>query len=160
MIDDLIKPNLLILFCGTALGEASFKQQAYYAHPGNKFYRALYETRLTDKLVKPENYRLLLSYNIGLTDLNKKEYGSDSSLSKEHFDKQALRQKILYYQPSVLAFTSKRAASEFLGRRTISYGEVDTTIGDTRLFTLPSPSGLAVRYWDITYWHQLAKLVR
>jgi TDG/mug DNA glycosylase family protein len=70
-----------------------------------------------------------------------------------------LREKIHRYQPRVLAFTSKRAAQEYLGRP-VAYGLADEMIGPTRLFVLPSPSGAARRYWDLAPWRDLSDLRR
>jgi TDG/mug DNA glycosylase family protein len=82
---------------------------------------------------------------------------ADRVLSREHFAGEALRDKILRYQPRVLAFTSKRAAEEFL-RRPVHYGLLEEKIGGTLLFALPSPSGAARRYWDPGPWRDLARL--
>jgi double-stranded uracil-DNA glycosylase len=68
-----------------------------------------------------------------------------------------LRAKVRQYQPRVLAFTSKRAAEEFLGH-SVPYGLLQEKIDDTMLFVLPSPSGAARRYWDLKPWSDLARL--
>ena len=34
------------------------------------------------------------------------------------------------------------------------------TLGDTRIFLLPSPSPLAANHWDIKPWHALARAVK
>ncbi len=69
-----------------------------------------------------------------------------------------MRAKVLHYRPGILAFTSKAAASQVLGRptRRIAYADQAERIGATALFVLPSPSGAATRYWDITAWQRLA----
>ena len=40
------------------------------------------------------------------------------------------------------------------------YGEQEMRLGDTRIFILPSPSGQARRFWNITPWQQLAKSIK
>ena len=171
MIDDLLAPRLKVIFCGTALSKTSYQQSAYYAHPGNKFYAVLFAEGFTDRQLKPHEYKSLLTYGIGLTDINKTEYGQDSELSAERFDPEAVRQKILRYQPDFLAFTSKRAAQAFFGVKMLNYGEVRTRIrtidntadnivsSKTRFYVLPSTSGRASRYWDPGYWQRLAGLI-
>ncbi len=37
VLDDMLASGLRIVFCGTAPGRLSAEQQAYYAHPQNKF---------------------------------------------------------------------------------------------------------------------------
>ncbi|MDZ4251942.1 MAG: hypothetical protein U1A72_05145, partial [Sulfuritalea sp.] len=99
----------------------------------------------------------ITEYGLGLTDLAKTVAGSDRSLSAEHFDSGGLRAKIQKYRPRVLAFTSKRAAEEFVGHP-VDYGLLPDTIGETALFVLPSPSGAARRYWCDKPWRELAHL--
>ena len=48
----------------------------------------------------------------------------------------------------------------FLDVKLISYGLLEETVGETRLFVLPSPSGAARGYWNLSHWVDLAKLTR
>ena len=157
VLADVLAPELRIVFCGTAVGAASARRQAYYAGPGNAFWPTLFEVRLTPRLLRPEEYRVVTQYGLGLTDLAKTISGADSILSKQHFDHAGLRAKIGQYCPGVLAFTSKRAAEEFLDR-SVTYGLLEQRIGTTKLFVLPSPSGAARRHWSTGPWRELASL--
>jgi double-stranded uracil-DNA glycosylase len=157
VLPDILAPNLHILFCGTAVGNVSAQRRAYYAGPGNMFWPTLYEVGLTPRLLRPEEYREVLSFGLGLTDLVKTVSGVDSQLSDSHFDRDRLAATILRYAPKIVAFTSKRAAQEFLGRP-VGYGLQPETVGSTLLFVLPSPSGAARRWWDISYWRYVAQL--
>ena len=96
---------------------------------------------------------------MGLTDLAKQVYGADSSLKKSDFGPSQLREKILHFNPKILAFTSKRAGQEFLGCK-VQCGLQHEKIGSTVLFVLPSPSGLARSHWRIEPWQELAALCR
>jgi double-stranded uracil-DNA glycosylase len=157
VLPDILVPALRIVFCGTAVGAASARQGAYYAGPGNQFWPTLFEVGLTPRLLEPDEYKSLPQYGLGLTDLAKAVAGADSILADEHFDRGGLRAKIARFRPRVLAFTSKRAAEEFLGEP-VSYGALRRRIDATKLFVLPSPSGAARRYWSTGPWHELAKL--
>jgi TDG/mug DNA glycosylase family protein len=161
-VPDLLAPDLRIVFCGTALGRLSAERKAYYANPGNFFWRTLHATGLTPKLIAPEDYAKLLSYGLGLTDLCKSHYGNDAQLPPGALDAAALRQKILLYQPRILAFTSKAGASVFLDRPTgaIPLGLQSETVKTTRIFVLPSPSGQARIFWNPEIWKALAALAR
>jgi len=151
VLHDVLTHDLRIVFCGTAVGAASARRQAYYAGPGNAFWPTLFEVRLTPRLLRPEEYHVVTQYGLGLTDLAKEISGSDEVLSDHHFDRPGLRTKIEQYRPGVLAFTSKRAAEEFIGQP-VRYGPLEQRIGATRLFVLPSPSGAARRYWSTQPW--------
>jgi TDG/mug DNA glycosylase family protein len=162
-VPDLLAHNLDVVFCGTALGRVSAQARAYYANPGNFFWKALHATGLTPTLVKPADYPQVLQYGIGLTDLCKNAYGQDSELPEDAFDYDALRTKIEEYQPRFLAFTSKTGAAGFLGHFTtgaLKYGEQPERVGDTRVFVLPSPSGQARTYWSIHPWQELADKIK
>lgn len=162
LIPDILAANLRIVFCGTALGHESARRKAYYAHPGNAFWKALQRLGFTDRLLAPEDYPRVLDFGIGLTDMCKTESGNDHELPEGCFDATALQEKIEHYQPDILAFTSKNAASAYLGRPVgnIPYGLQKETIGQTRLFVLSSPSGQARRWWREDVWEALAEEVK
>ena len=131
--------------------------QAYYAGPGNSFWPTLYKVGLTPYRLRPEEYREILRWKLGLTDLAKNISGNDRRLSAAEFDRKRLERLVIENCPRILAFTSKRAAREFFGHST-DYGLAKSTVGKTMLFVLPSPSGSARRYWNEDYWHELARL--
>lgn len=155
VLPDLLQPGLALVFCGTAAGKRSAAEHAYYAHPGNLFWRALFEAGLTPHLLAPAEFPLLPDYGIGLTDLAKRHSGNDDELPHDAFDAPALRSKIERYSPRLLAFTSKNAARAALGHA-VGYGLQDETLGITQLFVLPSPSGQARGHWSIGPWLALA----
>lgn len=94
-----------------------------------------------------------------MTDLCKRSAGNDSDIIITPGDVVALRNKLCHYQPKLAAFTSKTAWRIFSSQpagKPAAYGWQAETIGQTRCFVLPSPSGSARRYWDITPWQALA----
>jgi TDG/mug DNA glycosylase family protein len=157
VLPDVLAPDLDILFCGTAAGTASARLRAYYAGPGNAFWRTLHEVGLIPVALRPQEFARCIEWRIGFTDLAKHVFGSDNVLESTHFDGARLCRLILEYRPRMLAFTSKRAAGEFLGRP-VAYGLLAETIGSARCFVLPSPSGAARRYWNPHHWRELARL--
>lgn len=159
ILPDVLQPGLALVFCGTAAGRRSAEEGAYYAHPGNLFWRTLHAVALTPRLFAPVEFLLLPALGIGLTDLAKHHVGNDNQLPRDAFDVAALRERIERHAPRVLAFTSKAAARAALGR-TAGYGLQEERMGDTQLFVLPSPSGQARGHWDIAPWQALATLVR
>lgn len=158
ILPDVLAPGLRVVFCGTAPGTRSARDGAYYAHPGNYFWRTLFETGLTPRHLSPPEYRQALGFGIGLTDVAKHHFGSDAELPRGAFDADALQRKLARYKPRIVAFTSKNAARAGLtdGLRNLTYGEQDLVIAHTRVFVLPSPSGQARGFWDIEPWRALA----
>jgi double-stranded uracil-DNA glycosylase len=155
ILPDVLRPGLRLVFCGTAAGKRSAAEGAYYAHPGNLFWRALFQSGLTPRLLTPREFPLLLDWDIGLTDLAKRHAGNDDELPRDAFDVSALLSKIERYAPGILAFTSKNAARTVLGAG-IHYGLQNHGIGRTKLFVLPSPSGQARGHWSLGPWMELA----
>lgn len=163
IIPDLLAPQLRLVFCGSALGFESARQKAFYAKPGNKFWPALHQVGLTPRRFAPAEYPALLELGIGLTDLNKTQFGNDTDLAAAHDDVAGLTVKIERYRPAILAFTAKRPAQVFLSasfglKGPPAYGLQSQRIGPTRLFVLPSPSGRAGSFWDIAPWQALKTL--
>lgn len=155
ILPDVLQPGLRLVFCGTAAGKRSAEEGAYYAHPGNVFWRALFQSGLTPRLLAPQEFPLLPGFGIGLTDLAKCHAGNDDELPGDAFDVPGLIAKIEHYAPAVLAFTSKHAARTALGHPA-SYGLQAQGFGSTQVFVLPSPSGQARGHWDLAHWLALA----
>jgi TDG/mug DNA glycosylase family protein len=159
VLPDLLEQNLKVVFCGTAVGKQSAERQAYYAGNGNKFWPTLFSVGITDRQLEPSEYRSLLAYRVGLTDLAKEVSGSDSNIKASDFDRIWLRQVIEDIKPFALAFTSKTAGQSFFGGKR-DYGRQPDTIGATRIYILPSTSGLANAYWSDAWWKKLASDIR
>ncbi len=157
ILPDVLAPGLIAVFCGTAPGRASKEQMAYYAKPGNKFWPALHDAGITPRRLAPKEYRELLMFGCGLTDICKTSYGNDDQITIVTDDRHRLARKIKRWSPGIVAFTSKNAASAFLDRptRDIAYGLQETMVGETALFVLPSPSGQAGSFWNPEPWRAL-----
>lgn len=155
ILPDVLVPDLRVVFCGTAASAESHRRGAYYAHPGNRFWRTLHESGFTPRRLSPSEFATLPRHGLGLTDLAKHHSGQDSDLPIDAFDVAALVARIEEFAPDVLAFTSKTAASAVIGRG-LDYGKQERSIGSTQLWVLPSTSGLATRYFDLGPWRELA----
>lgn len=161
LVEDVLAPGLRVVFCGTALGKQSSAARAYYAGRGNRFWGTLL-THLTPRLLNPSEYREVLDYGIGLTDVCKFQCGNDADLASDAFDVNSLKEKIEMHRPKVLAFNGKKAARVFFGWSTgkLSYGVQAIRVGESAVHILPSTSGSARGYWDVRYWMELANVVK
>ena len=158
-LPDVLQSDLALVFCGTAASSESARVGAYYANGSNAFWRALHETGITPRRFAPSEFPRLLELRIGLTDVAKRASGSDSSLRRSDFDPDCLSRKIRRYRPQIVAFTSKaawRAWRRLSAADAVAYGWQACRLGATGFVVLPSPSGAARAYWDITYWRDLA----
>ena len=161
ILPDVLKKGLSLVFCGTAVGNRSANIRAYYAGRGNKFWKVLHEVGLTPFELSPYEFEKLSNYGIGLTDLAKHAYGNDFNLINNDFDIKSFQNKVIMYSPKILAFNGKKAAKIFLGTKEVTYGLYkEKKIGDTVIHILPSTSGAANKSWDITFWSDIAAMVK
>lgn len=160
ILEDILKDNLDVIFCGIAAGKESAKQKIYYAGKGNKFWKILLDVELINESINQNNFREILKFNIGLTDLVKDQFGGEVLISVKNKDRQRLEEKILKYKPKIIAFNGKKVAMEYFKSKQITYGICDEKIGETFIYVLPSTSSMANGSWDIKYWKELVSLIK
>ena len=160
ILPDVLAPGLGVVFCGTAAGAVSARKGAYYAGPGNRFWHTLHQIGLTSRRLEPAEFVRVLDFGIGLTDVAKTVSGSDRELPRHAFDPAGLERKIRQFCPRALAFNGKRSASQFFNRKSVQYGRQDVAIGETVVFVLPSTSGAARKFWNTTYWFEVAQFIQ
>jgi len=160
MLEDVLAVGLSLVICGSAVGARSATVGRYYAGPGNKFWRTLHGVGLTPRQLDPSEYRLVLQFGIGLTDLVKGQSGSDATIRFGDPNRERLRATIGRYRPRYLCFNGKRAAQHYFNREKLSFALQDEVIGATAIFVAPSTSAAANGLWDLAPWQELADLVR
>lgn len=160
ILPDILAPGLHLVLCGTAPSRASKEAGAYYAKPGNAFWPTLHAVGLTPRRVAPADYACVTEYGLGLTDLNKTEFGVDSELSRDAYDVEGFKAKMRAFRPAAIALDSKNAAKAFLGTAAVAYGRQAEDFEGMALFVLPSPSGLARRFFTLDPWREAAAFVR
>lgn len=157
-LPDQLRPNLRLVFVGTAASTRSAQLGHYYAHPGNRFWRAIHEAGITLRRYQPSEFASLIELGIGFTDLCKTGAGMDHQIAVEAIDVPGFMAKIDKYRPRTIAFTSKKAASLFYGRPSaaIVLGRQPCDDSLREIFVLPSPSGAASGHWTLEPWRELA----
>ncbi len=157
-LPDQLRPDLRLVFVGTAASTRSAELGHYYAHRGNRFWRAIHEAGITPRLYQPGEFASLIALGIGFTDLSKTGAGMDHQIAAETIDVAGFRAKMETYRPRTIAFTSKKAASLFYGRPSaaITQGRQPRDASLPEIFVLPSPSGAASGHWTIKPWRELA----
>lgn len=160
-LPDQLRANLRLVFVGTAASTRSAGLGQYYAHPGNRFWRALHEAGITPRRYQPSEFAALLELGIGFTDLSKSGAGMDHQVDRRSFDAAGFRAKIEAHRPKTIAFTSKKAASLFYHRptRAIALGRQPPANGFPEVFVLSSPSGAASGHWTLQPWRDLAEWI-
>lgn len=160
-LPDQLLPNLRLVFVGTAASTHSAEVGHYYAHPGNRFWRAIHEAGITPRRYQPSEFAALIELGIGFTDLSKSGAGMDHEIAAGTIDVPRFRAKIEKYRPRTIAFTSKKAASLFYGRPSsgIALGRQPREENWPEIFVLPSPSGAASGNWTLEPWRELARWI-
>jgi len=160
VLPDVLRPGLRAVFCGTAAGTASALAGAYYAHPGNRFWRVLHTIGMVPRQLHPSEFALLVQWRLGLTDVAKRASGADRDLPPGCFDRSGFAARIMAAAPGVVAFNGKAAARAATGLRTdLPYGPLALANGLPPGFVLPSTSGAASGFWDEGPWRDLARII-
>jgi TDG/mug DNA glycosylase family protein len=147
-VADVIAPDLHVLFCGINPGLYSGATGHHFARPGNRFWPALHLSGFTDRLLEPYEERELLDRGVGVTNLVARATAQAGELTDEELRRGGRRlvHKLHALRPrylAVLGVTAFRTAFAVAGA---AVGPQDRTIGSTRLWVLPNPSGLNAHY--------------
>jgi TDG/mug DNA glycosylase family protein len=147
-VPDLIAPGLKVLFCGINPGLYSGAVAHHFARPGNRFWPALHAAGFTDRILSPFEERELLKLGYGITNLVNRATASAGDLQRSELEKGALRfkSKVKEFAPLIAAVLGIDAYRRAFRRREEGVGEQGDTIGKTRLWVLPNPSGLNAHY--------------
>ena len=144
----MIADNLDVLFCGINPGLYSGAVGHHFARPGNRFWPALHRSGFTSRLLGPFEERELLHENLGVTNIVRRTTARADELTDDELRRgaQALRRKVRKYGPKWLALLGLGAYRIGFGDAKASVGPQEITIGPTRVWLLPNPSGLNAHY--------------
>jgi TDG/mug DNA glycosylase family protein len=153
-VPDLIAPGLVVLFCGINPGLYSAATGHHFARPGNRFWPALHRAGFTPRQLAPADEARLLDAGCGITNIVARTTAAAQELAPAELvaGGRALRRKLRRYEPAWLAVLGIGAyRTAFANPRAVA-GPQTEVIGRTRIWLLPSPSGLNAN-------HQLPDLV-
>ena len=71
VLPDILAPDLDVVFCGTAVANASATRGHYFAGPRNAFWTLLYQSGFTPRLLTADEDSTLPTHGVGITDLVK-----------------------------------------------------------------------------------------
>jgi TDG/mug DNA glycosylase family protein len=145
MAVDLLRPGLKLVFCGYNPSLTSGRSGHHYAHPGNRFWRVLFASGITDRLYEPQEDETLLSLDIGFTNLCSRPTRRADELTREEIQSGALtlQTKLEQFQPRVVAYTGIGVYRWFRATSKVSWGVQDApAVPGVTDVVVPSPSGL------------------
>ncbi|AUX73977.1 G/U mismatch-specific DNA glycosylase [Erwinia pyrifoliae] len=143
-ITDIIQPGLRVLFCGINPGKSSAHTGFHFAHPGNRFWKTIFQAGFTRTQLKPEQEQQLLATGCGITMLVERPtvLASELASSELRSGGKALVDKIERFQPAALAVLGKQAYQQAFRRSQVAWGRQPLAVGATEIWVLPNPSGL------------------
>ncbi|MDQ3784252.1 MAG: G/U mismatch-specific DNA glycosylase [Actinomycetota bacterium] len=154
-VPDVIGTDLRVLFCGINPGLYSGAVGHHFARPGNRFWRALHAGGFTAEVLSPFEEGELLRLKLGITNLVERATARADELTDDELVAGArrLRRKASRYLPEVVVFLGLSAYRAAFGDPQAVVGPQERTVGRSRTWLLPNPSGLNAHY-------QIADLAR
>jgi TDG/mug DNA glycosylase family protein len=147
-IRDVATSGLDVLFCGINPGRWSGAVGHHFAHPGNRFWKALYLSGFTDRQLDPAEERLMLHYGLGITNLVARttKGAADLDTAELRAGAVALERKVRRLCPKVVAFLGMGAFRVAFGQPRAGAGRQPDRLAAAVVWVLPNPSGLQAAY--------------
>jgi TDG/mug DNA glycosylase family protein len=149
-VDDLLGPHVRLLFVGINPGLWTAATNTHFCHPSNRFYPALRRAGLIDwgfdtsAGMSPGERARLERAGIGITNLVPRATARASELdtTELRLGRERVEQVVAEVTPLVAAVAGLTAYRTAFERPRAVLGRQPETIGETRLWVVPNPSGL------------------
>ncbi|MFD7628864.1 G/U mismatch-specific DNA glycosylase [Streptomyces sp. NPDC059851] len=160
VVPDVVAGGLRVLFCGINPGLLSAATGHHFARPGNRFWPVLHLAGFTPRRLAPAEQEELLTYRLGITNVVARATARADELSTEELIEggRVLRAKVERLRPQWLAVAGVTAYRTAFGEKKASIGPQEQTIGSTRIWALPNPSGLNAHWTAETMAREYARL--
>lgn len=147
-LPDVIAPGLDVLFAGINPGLYTAAVGHHFARPGNRFWPALHASGFTPRLLSPDRERELIPLGCGITNVVDRATAAAAELTAAELAEGGrwLAEKVRRFEPRVLAVLGIGAYRTAFARPKARLGLQDDSIGATRLWVLPNPSGLNAHF--------------
>lgn len=150
LVDDLLGPQVRLLFVGINPGLWTAAVNAHFARRGNRFWPALFAAGITPRLVdasagmRPDDVELLHGLGIGITNVVPTASARADQLTRAEMraGAAALEAKVARVDPEVVAVLGLTVYRQAFDRPNAAAGEQPTRLAGARLWVLPNPSGL------------------
>ncbi|MGA5581828.1 G/U mismatch-specific DNA glycosylase [Streptomyces thermodiastaticus] len=157
---DVVGEDLRVLFCGINPSLMTAATGHHFARPGNRFWPVLHLSGFTPRLLKPSEQDELPSYGLGITNVVARPTARADELSPQEYREggRLLVEKVARLRPRWLAVVGVTAYRAAFGEPKAQVGEQQRTIGGTRVWVLPNPSGLNAHWTAQTMAQEFARL--
>ena len=159
-IPDVVAPGLRVLFVGINPGLYSAATGYHFARPGNLFWPALHAAGFTDRVLRPEEQQQLLPLGLGITNVVARATARADELTPAEIRAGArvLIAKVERLAPRWTAIVGITVYRTAFGRPGATTGQQEQTLGSTRVWVLPNPSGLNAHWNDAALAAEFARL--
>ncbi|MEV8391119.1 MULTISPECIES: G/U mismatch-specific DNA glycosylase [unclassified Streptomyces] len=160
VIPDVVAGGLRVLFCGINPGLMSAATGHHFARPGNRFWPVLHLSGFTPRQLSPAEQDELLNYGLGITNVAARATARADELTDEEFREggRLLAAKVARLRPNWLAVAGITAYRTAFDDKKARVGPQERTLGDTRIWALPNPSGLNAHWTARTMAEEFARL--
>lgn len=149
-VADLVGPGLRLLFVGINPGLWTAATQTHFAHPGNRFYPALYAAGIIGRRIDPAtgmtdaDRTMVIERGIGITNLARRATARADELSREELrdGSQRLTALIADRRPQVVAVAGITAYRTAFAAPKARMGRQPERLAGAELWVVPNPSGL------------------
>ncbi len=147
-VPDVIAPGLRILFCGINPGLYTAAIGHHFGRPGNRFWPTLHRAGFTERQLEPWEEQELLPLGYGITNVVERATATADELTREELvaGGERLRATVAKFGPEFLAILGVGAYRTAFAKPRATLGLQPETLGKTRLWVLPNPSGLNAHY--------------
>ncbi|MFD1659983.1 G/U mismatch-specific DNA glycosylase [Streptomyces caeni] len=160
LVPDVVADGLTVLFCGINPGLMTAATGHHFARPGNRFWPVLHQSGFTPRLLKPSEQDELLGYGLGITNVVARATARADELTSLEYREggRILSAKVARLRPTWLAVVGVTAYRTAFDDRTARVGPQERTIGGSRVWVLPNPSGLNAHWTAATMAEEFGRL--
>ena len=155
-VDDLLGPELKLLFVGINPGLWTAAVQTHFAHPGNRFYPALLQAGIIERPISPADGMTdadrarFTGRGLGITNLVRRATARAAELTSHELREggERLRDLVAERRPAVVAIAGITAYRQAFGVRGATAGrqplteDAEEKWSGAALWVVPNPSGL------------------
>lgn len=157
-VADLVGPGLKLLFVGINPGLWTAATGTHFAHPGNRFYPALYAAGVIDievdrgRGMSDADRAYLVRRGIGISNLVARATAKASELTRAELADGAVRLLAIVAErrPGVVAVAGLTAYRDAFGQRRAVGGRQPERLAGAELWVVPNPSGLNAHETTVT----------
>ncbi|HEX9765639.1 MAG TPA: mismatch-specific DNA-glycosylase [Nitriliruptorales bacterium] len=151
-VDDLLPEHCRLLFVGINPGLWTAATNTHFAHPGNRFYTALWRAGITERRLDPAGFGAderawLGGLGIGITNVVPRATAKASELTTDELREGGARlvERVADVHPAVVAIvgiTAYRGAYRLPRAKVGRQAQGEHPFGDVDCWVVPNPSGL------------------